>query len=329
MMSRHPPPDGFLKRSLTRTTTMPSSSKNSHTSFASCAVDPPSTKSRTMSHTRSHCPRASPGRRSAFSRMRTVDLSGTGLLGCTTPHAAAMRATTAVASGRAAAASVYTPITSLLVCLASSPLRPTRSACRSSLSSSANDFMPASSVILIDLATPSYTSVNASAPASMTPSERATIVSSRTRLSMTCRNAAASSVVLARSFSAAAAAGFRANSASSSMTPTAAFKAAGVLAIGTHASSAGGSSASWCPSALASGFVADAMASAVVSDSTCALSRSFSAGFTSSSTPQRARSWRTLDSNSSRVSQPLPSMSKTSNCFLSRVALQSAVRSDT
>ena len=155
MMSRHPPPDGFLKRSLTRTTTMPSSSKNSHTSFASCAVDPPSTKSRTMSHTRSHCPRASPGRSCAFSRIRTIDLSRTGSVGCVTPQDAAMRLMTAVARGRAAAASVYTPITSLLVCLASSPLRPTRSAFRSSLSSLLIVFMPASSVISIDLVTPS------------------------------------------------------------------------------------------------------------------------------------------------------------------------------
>ena len=155
MMSRQPPPDGCLKRSLRRTTTIASSSKNARTSRASCAVDSPSTMSRTMSHTRSHCPRASPGRSSAFSRMRTVDLSGTGSAGWVTPHAAAMRATTAVASGRAAAASMYTSITSLLVCLASSPLRPTRSARRSSLSSFSIFVMPASSVSLIDFVTPS------------------------------------------------------------------------------------------------------------------------------------------------------------------------------
>ena len=118
---------------------------------------------------------------------------------------------------------------------------------------------------------------------------------------MTCRNVAASSAVLARSFSAVAPVGFSANAVSSSLTSAAAFLTASVLAIGTHALSAGGSGASWCPSALASGFA-------------------------SSSAPQRARSWRTLDSNSSRVTQPLPSMSKTSNCFLSRAALQSAAR---
>ena len=108
-----------------------------------------------MSHTRSHCPRASPGRSSAFSRIRTVDLSGVGSAGCVMPHAAAMRFTIAVASGRAAAASLYTSISSSLSCLHSAPPSPTRSLSRSSLSSLRIVLIPSASVDLISSMTES------------------------------------------------------------------------------------------------------------------------------------------------------------------------------
>ena len=81
--------------------------------------------------------------------MRCVDLSATGSAGCTMPHASAMRTTSAVASGRAAAACAYTVMRTFESCLHSAPPRPTRSACRSSLSSLPRVAMPSSWDFLI------------------------------------------------------------------------------------------------------------------------------------------------------------------------------------
>ena len=77
--------------------------------------------------------------------------------------------------------------------------------------------------------------VKASAPASITLSERATIFSSRTRSSMTCRSVAASDSVLVRSSSAFSPVGASRKAASSALIPADAFLTASVLAIGVHA----------------------------------------------------------------------------------------------